>query len=433
MYRTRSYSYKVLKNNAFVGILLAVVMISTNAAAQIPPTLDTEEVTSLSGVVAIRNADDGSNRLFLVRQSGTIRIFDMDTDTLLPTPFLDLSAIIEDGGNEQGLLGLAFHPDYAQNGRFFVNYTYDPAGPGLDRTRVEEYAVSVGNPDVADANSGVAIIEIAQDFGNHNGGDIHFGPDGFLYIGMGDGGSGGDPKNRAQDGNQLLGKMLRLDVDSAPGNSSLTPSISTAIGETRGSANLCGLVQNYAIPQDNPFAGSPDICAEIWALGVRNPWRWSFDRFTGDMFIADVGQNAVEEINVQPSNSAGGENYGWRCYEASSEFNTTGCGPIGNYVFPIAEYTHALGCSVTGGFRYRGPISDLKGYYAYADYCTGRIWFANDVSGSWSDELWDDTTYNIATFGEDEQGNLYFSHQGGSIRVFTGPFEDLMFTGSFGD
>lgn len=412
-------SYLTLTRRAAGGacsaLLLTAALAATTPApssAQLPPDLDIEEVTNLPDTVAIRNAGDGSNRLFLVQQQGIIRIYDVDTDTLLTTPFLDIQSLVDDGGNEQGLLGLAFHPNYDTNGLFFVNYTYDP-GPGLDRTRIARYEVSAGNPNVADASSAGNILEIEQDFGNHNGGDIHFGPDGFLYIGMGDGGSGGDPNNRSQDPDELLGKMLRIDVDPLP----------------RGGGPDCGLVGNYSVPASNPFVGDASTCDEIWALGVRNPWRFSFDRATGDLFIGDVGQSAREEISYQPAASTGGENYGWRCYEGNEPFNTSGCGSIGDYTFPILDYNRTGGaCSVTGGFRYRGAIDGFGGYYVYADYCNGRIYAANNPGGVWSTQIWRDTSLFITTFGEDESGELYLSNQSGNIYRFTGPsgsiFED---------
>ncbi|NJL29903.1 MAG: PQQ-dependent sugar dehydrogenase, partial [Thermoanaerobaculia bacterium] len=260
---------------------------------------------SLTRPVAIRNAGDGSGRIFIVEQPGTIRIYDITTGTLLATPFLDITALVDDSGNEQGLLGLAFHPNYVSNGFFYVNYTWDHPSLPLDRTRIVRYTRSAGNPNVADTASALVLLEIEQDFSNHNGGDIHFGPDGYLYIGMGDGGSGGDPNNRAQSINQLLGKMLRIDVDGTP------PPMPN---------DLCGLVTNYGIPPGNPFAGGSGDCDEIWALGMRNPWRWSFDRANGDLFIGDVGQgpsNPREEIDFQPAASTGGENYGWSCREGN--------------------------------------------------------------------------------------------------------------------
>ncbi len=383
-------------------IAATLLAVATPLAAGTPPDdLELQLVTSaVSRPVAVRHAGDGSGRLFIVEQAGTVAVYD-PAGGGPPTTFLDIESVVDDSGNEQGLLGLAFHPDYATNGFFYVNYTRDP-GAGLDRTVIERYSVSA-DPDVADPDSGFVILEINQDFSNHNGGDIHFGPDGYLYIGMGDGGSGGDPNNRAQNLGQLLGKMLRIDVDGAPAE--------------RGGF-LCGLVNNYAIPADNPFVGTAGACDEIWAYGVRNPWRFSFDRMTGDLLIGDVGQNAWEEIDFQPADSAGGENYGWDCREGAHPFpgGSTCSGPV---VDPILEYSHSGGnCSVTGGFRYRGTvIGGFAGTYVYADYCSGRIWFATqDGPGNWSSIEWMNTTISVTSFGEDEDGELYLVGSGALYR-----------------
>ena len=316
---------------------MVTVWPSSPASAGTPPS-DLEAVQLASGLnrpVAVRHAGDGSDRVFIIEKLGRIRIFDLSTNTLLTTPFLDITGDVDDGGNEQGLLGLAFHPDYATNGFFYVNYTFDP-GAQPDRTRIERYTVS-GDPNVANASSAVNILEIVQDASNHNGGDIHFGPDGFLYIGMGDGGGAGDTGNNSQNPLELLGKMLRIDVDAATAEGvPLTDQAANAFG----GGEDCGLIQNYAVPGDNPFVGADGTCDEIWQIGVRNPFRFSFDRATGDMFIADVGQGAIEEVSFQPASSSGGENWGWRCYEGSNPFNTSGCLPQENYDFPILEYSH---------------------------------------------------------------------------------------------
>lgn len=360
------------------------------AQAEPPADLSLQLVTNgFTRPVAVRHAGDGSGRLFIVEQPGRIRVFDETTGST--TLFLDITAKVDDFSNEQGLLGLAFHPNFTSNGHFYVNYTRDP-GPGLDRTVIERYSVSA-DPNVADSTSGFTLLEIEQDFANHNGGDIHFGPDGFLYIGMGDGGSGEDPRDRSQDLDQLLGKMLRIDVDGSIG-----------AGEV-----ACGLVTNYGIPDDNPFHGATAGCDEIWAYGLRNPWRFSFDRVTGDMFIGDVGQYFWEEIDFQPASSTGGENYGWSCKEANTTPNYNDCLP-GPLVDPILDYGRSFGCSVTGGFRYRGPIEPLVGDYLYADYCDGRFWIAStdDGGATWSTEQWSQSVSGSpSSFGEDEAGNLY--------------------------
>ncbi len=383
------------------------------AALAAPPTdLALTQVTTLANVVAIREPGDGTPRLFLVQQPGIIRIFDQKTNTLITQPFLDIQDLVDDTGNEQGLLGLAFHPDYENNGFFYVNYTRDP-GPGLDRTAIVRFQVQAANPNLADRATILTMLEINQDFDNHNGGDIHFGPDGYLYIGMGDGGSGGDPNNRAQDPTQLLGKMLRIDVDNLPSAKALERDRRRTI---EGSVGRCGLVGEYGIPVSNPFVANVNTCDEIWAIGVRNPYRFSFDRQTGDMFIADVGQNSTEEIDFQPASSPGGENYGWDCREGNVSHPGT-CLP-GPLTEPILTYTHAVGgCSVTGGFRYRGSMPDFQGTYVYADYCSGRIWFAN-FAGTWSTVQWQDTNFNPIGFGEDRNGELYMASQAGQIFTF---------------
>ncbi len=391
-----------------VGCLLCFLQFPAGPIGAVPPD-DLVLVPLISGLnspVAVRHAGDGSGRLFIVEQGGVIRIW--DGLAMVPTPFLNITSAVLSGG-ERGLLGLAFHPDYVNNGFFYVNYTFDvdPTSGVDDRTRVARYSVSAGNPDVADTAETV-ILEIDQDFSNHNGGDIHFGPDGYLYIGMGDGGSGGDPNNRAQDRTKLLGKMLRIDVDGASQKS-------------RGVIEKCGLVQNYDIPLDNPFVGDGNACDEIWAYGLRNPWRFSFDRATGALFIGDVGQNMWEEIDFQPASSTGGENYGWRCYEGTHEYNTTGCS--GPFVDPIIEYSHSGGrCSVTGGYAYRGHgISGFDGTYIYGEYCTGEIWFATP-GGGWSSVLWSNTDLGISTFGEDEDGEIYVADLfGGTVSRFESP------------
>ncbi|MCB0077346.1 MAG: PQQ-dependent sugar dehydrogenase [Anaerolineales bacterium] len=350
------------------------------------PTVELELVTSdISAPTYVTAPADGSGRLFIVQQNGLIRIF--QNGAMLNTPFLNVSTLISTG-SERGLLSMAFAPDYAENGRFYINYT-NSAGD----TVVARYLVSA-DPNVADPASAQIILTVDQDFSNHNGGQLQFGPDGYLYIGMGDGGSGGDPNNRAQDPQQLLGKMLRINVEA-------------------------GNPATYTIPASNPFVGSSNTLDEIWALGVRNPWRFSFDRATGDLYIADVGQNIWEEVNVQPANSGGGENWGWRCYEATHAFNLTGCQGPSAYDFPVLEYNHSGGrCSVTGGYVAReGAPTSMHGFYFFADFCSGEIWAAREVAGTWQQELMLDTALNITTFGEDEAGDLYVAGSGQLFRL----------------
>jgi glucose/arabinose dehydrogenase len=322
----------------------------------------------------------GDDRIFVVEQAGKIFIVDSEGN-VNPTPFLDITDRVKSGG-EQGLLGLAFHPDYAGNGYFYVNYTDDS-----NATNIARFSVSATDPDQADVSSEKTLLTVDQPYLNHNGGDLAFGPNGYLYIGLGDGGSAGDPGNRAQNMQTFLGKMLRIDVDNG---------------------------DPYGIPDSNPFVNEPGILDEIWASGLRNPWRFSFDRVTGDLWIGDVGQNAIEEIDMQPASSNGGENWGWRCYEGSNEYNTNGCGPSSEYVFPVFEYSHEIGCSVTGGFVYRGSeIPELQGHYFFADYCSDYIWTLREEGGAWiSDIAGQFPGNNFSTFGEDTAGELYVAGHG---------------------
>ena len=400
------------------------------------PDIDFELVASgFDKPVDITNAGDGTNRLFVVEREGFIRIIELNnSNNVLATPFLDINTLVDHSGGEQGLLGLAFHPDFSTNGYFYVNYTRDP-GPGLDRTVIARYSINDGNPDVADPASAFTILEIEQDFGNHNGGDLNFGPDGYLYIAMGDGGDGGDPNCRSQDMTQLLGKMLRIDVDgTAPAPAS---------------SNLCGLVTNYGIPGDNPFTGVTAECNEIWASGLRNPWRVSFDSQTGDLWIADVGQNNREEINVEPSGTSGGTNYGWKIMEGNFCHDpdpidtdcpaaTASCFDSG-YTAPIFEYNHGLGCSVTGGFVYRGTQHpNMIGLYLLMDYCSNRLWTIEpDTPPNWIvSGPFVMGVSNVTTFGEDENNELYIGHNSSNASIYKVidnltpmPVELISFTG----
>lgn len=328
----------------------------------------------------------GDSRIFVVEQDGKIWIVDQN-GVKNTTPFLDIDPRVNSGANERGLLGLAFHPGYAQNGYFFVNYTNSSGA-----TVVSRFSVSANDPDLGDPNSEVILLTISQPYSNHNGGGIKFGPDGYLYIGMGDGGSGGDPLNAGQTTNTLLGKMLRIDVN--------------AFNST------------YDIPADNPFVNNATTSDEIWALGLRNPWRFSFDRVTGDLWIGDVGQNNREEIDFQPGNSTGGENYGWRCYEAGNAYNTSGCQGASAYVGPVYDYANnfSTGCSVTGGYAYRGAYSDnLWGTYFHTDYCSGRLWYTRQTPNFSTQEYAQYSQYSFSSFGEDVYGELYLLHHGGSV------------------
>lgn len=333
----------------------------------------------LNAPVYVTHAGDGSGRLFVVEKHGTIRI--VTAGAVEPTPFLDIRPIVGSRASEQGLLAVAFHPNYVTNGLFFVNYT-DTNGD----TVVARYRVS-DNPNLADPSSASIVLTLDQPAANHNGGMVAFGPDGYLYIGTGDGGRAGDPWGNAQNPQALLGKMLRLDVDAG---------------------------EPYAIPADNPFVGDPAVRDEIWALGLRNPWRYSFDRATGDLYIADVGQNAWEEINFQPASSQGGENYGWNLMEGLHCFSPpSNCDP-GGLTPPIAEYGHELGCSVTGGYVYRGAgFPALAGAYYFGDFCSGRIWALHrDTAGRWTMTELLQSGLSISSFGEDEVGEVYVTDLG---------------------
>jgi glucose/arabinose dehydrogenase len=338
-----------------------------------PPALE-RVVGGLSRPILVTAPPGDTQRLFVVEQTGLIRV--VRDDTLLTVPFLDLTTAIVCCG-EQGLLGLAFHPRYAQTGFLYVNYT-DTGGT----TRVVRYTVSA-DPDVADAASAFPILSQAQPYANHNGGMLAFGPDGYLYIGLGDGGSGGDPDGNGQDLGTWLGKMLRLDVDGG---------------------------SPYAIPPTNPYAGSTTARPEIWASGLRNPWRYSFDRLTGDLYIGDVGQNASEEVDFQPADSRGGENYGWNIMEGTVCYQA-GCSSTG-LALPVLSYPNPDdGCAVTGGYVYRGRSAPaLTGAYVYADYCGGWVRSFRLVSGQATDHQdWIALRPGgqISSFGEDGRGEVY--------------------------
>lgn len=330
-------------------------------------------IAGLKNPVHISNAADGSNRLFIVEQGGTIRIF--ARGALLETPFLDITDSVSCCG-EQGLLGLAFPPDYLNKRYFYVNYTNT-----LGDTIISRFHLVSESPDHADADREEIILTIKQPFTNHNGGHIVFGPDGYLYIGMGDGGSGGDPLNNAQNPGTLLGKLLRIDVESS--------------------------VSPYAIPPGNPFILDTSYRPEIWAMGLRNPWRFSFDRTEGNLFIADVGQDSYEEIDFQTLKGGGGKNYGWNNMEGTHCYKAEICNQA-DFVLPVVEYDHSLGCSVTGGMVYRGSLySGLFGMYFYGDFCSGRVWGLRQSEGRWTSEQLIDTAFMITAFGEDETGTIY--------------------------
>ena len=361
----------------------AIPTIQEPIAREIPDTMRTSWQLITSGFISpvgLANAGDGSGWLYIVEQAGKIRV--LRDRELVREPFLDISERVSCCG-ERGLLGLAFYPHFAENGYFFVNYT-DLNGD----TVIARFEVS-DDEFQSDPASEVKLLVIEQPYANHNGGGIAFGPDGYLYIALGDGGSGGDPLGNAQDTNSLLGKLLRIDV-----------------GEGAG----------YRIPPDNPFAsggGAP----EVWVYGLRNPWRFSFDRQTGDLFIGDVGQGSWEEIDFLPAGSPGGANYGWSFREGSHTYSAGTADEDLGLTDPVAEYGRDQGYSVIGGVVYRGEqLPELKGIYLYGDYGSGNIWgLYPDYDGSWQNRLLFQTGSSITSFGEDESGELYYVAQGGGL------------------
>lgn len=410
-----------------VSVPFSALLACNPAQAQVlPEDLRFEPVVSgLSQPLGVRHAGDA--RLFVIQQGGQIRI--ISGGALLPAPFLNINApqggsappLGFVSGGEQGLLGLAFDPAYATNGRFYINYT-DANGD----TVIARYQVSGGNPDLANAGSGQVVLRVDQDYANHNGGDLHFGLDGFLYIGLGDGGSGNDPCNRAQtlapaaltnsgncavdanftssggdpDSRALLGKMLRIDV--------------AAAGTGGGRCGDGGSQTGYAIPAGNPYAGADGVCDEIFASGLRNPYRFSVDRLLGDLWIGDVGQGAREEISRLYAGQ-GGKNFGWRCREGFIATPGIECTDPPLFEDPVIDHPRAEARSITGGYRYRGPIRGLRGLVFYGDFATGRQFVLDDSSGQWQATTWRNTGGSPAGYGEDVDGNLYLADYGGTI------------------
>ena len=364
-------------------LLLICAFFCLNTFSQ---TIELEDFADgFSSPLALKNA--GDERLFVVEQAGVIKIVDLN-GTVNTTPFLDIQSIVNAGG-ERGLLGLAFHPEYQANGRFFVHYS----NSGGD-TQISEFSVSTSNPDIANPNSEVMLLTVAQPFSNHNGGTIAFGPqDGYLYIGLGDGGGGGDTDNNAQNPTLLIGKLLRIDIDTQSGGN------------------------NYGIPSDNPFIGDPNTRDEIWATGLRNPFRFTMDPETNSIWIGDVGQNAREEVN-RASLSQAGLNYGWRCYEGNAPFNTSGCPDESELTFPVFDYSWNGGGSVIGGYVYRGEgWSDLYDQYIFADI-DGMISTLNTINLSYINQGQFPGTW--VGFGEDIYRELYIVNLGGSISRIVG-------------
>ena len=398
------------KGRTFVALILLAVGITSAEVAGAPATNSCEGIPTTSGTaLATELVAEGFKqpthlasppqdfaRLFVVEQAGTIRI--IKSGKTLPRPFLDIRSRVRSGG-ERGLLSIAFHPSYAANRRFFVYYT-----EGTGDLVIAEFAATATDPDLADPASERRLLIIPhRKYGNHNGGQLAFGPDRFLYIGTGDGGAGGDPDNHGQTRTALLGKLLRIDVDKSD----------------RGLP--------YGIPASNPFVKDKSGAPEVWAYGLRNPWRFSFDRVTSDLYIADVGQNAWEEVNVQPASSAGGENYGWRYLEGAHCFDPPAACPTRGMAMPVIEYPHQVGGqSITGGFVYRGcRMPDLRGTYIFSDYvkgfigtfvlANGKATHLRDVSRELAPPS-PNTIRHISSFGEDARGELYLlEHYNGEV------------------
>ncbi len=331
------------------------------------------------------HAGDGSGRLFIVEQRGVIHI--LREGSVFPIPYLDIRDRVGSFANEQGLLGLAFHPRYEENGFFYVNYTDENGDTSISRFQV------TADRNRADPASEFRLLHVRQPFANHNGGGLAFGPDGYLYIALGDGGSAGDPQGNGQSLDTHLGKILRVDVDGG---------------------------SPYAIPPDNPFANGGGL-PEIWLYGLRNPWRISFDRATDDLYIGDVGQGDWEEINFLPADSPGGANFGWVYFEGNHTYEGNPPANL-NLLFPVAEYDHNNGnCSVTGGFVYRGPsLPEWQGVYLYADFCSGLVWgLARDAAGTWQNRLVFSIPALVSSFGEDEQGEIYLLAFDGNVYRLT--------------
>lgn len=381
---------------AAVAFALALGVPASSGAAVVPSRIHVglvEVAGGLSSPLGVANARDGSGRLFVVEQSGAVRI--VEDGSLRSAPFVDISRAVSHGG-EQGLLGLAFHPSYKSNGKLYLSYT-DTQGTSV----IREYRVSSGDPDRVDGASGRTLLRVKQPYANHNGGHIAFGPDGYLYVGLGDGGSGGDPGNRAQNRNTLLGKLLRIDVNRRTGSLA------------------------YGIPSTNPYVGRSGL-DQIWASGLRNPWGFSFDRTTGDLWVGDVGQSAWEEVDralaVRGRNAGRALNFGWRAMEGSHCFQpSSDCSRTGK-TLPLTEYGHSEGrCSITGGNVYRGKAyPDLAGAYFFGDYCSGELWYVDQGSARGITPTRALRTDALITgFGEDEAGELYLTDAGGTLYRIT--------------
>lgn len=390
--------------NHFLPLFFSLLF-ATSLTAQ-PAVELTQLLSGLNQPTAIEAPRDGSERLFICQKGGRIRIVDLTTNTILASDFLNISSRISTN-SERGLLGLAFHPDFANNGQLFISYSADGSFGGYAVGTSIYSRLTLDSP--ADNTASMAteeiILTVNQDFANHNGGHIAFGPDGYLYIGMGDGGSGGDPNGRGQQTTSMLGKMLRIDVDNPGPNAA------------------------YGIPADNPFVNNSAVLDEIWATGLRNPWRYSFDRETGDLWIGDVGQNAREEINFEPAGSGGGFNYGWNCREGLIAYNnpSSACNNAGTLVDPVADFSHfsqTMGAaSITGGYVYRGrQWPELQGTYICADFATNNLFTIRpDGNNDWAVGVQSNLPIGgVATFGEDENAELYLADFNGRLYKVSG-------------
>jgi glucose/arabinose dehydrogenase len=364
--------------------------------------------TGLSAPVHLAAPDDGSGNLYVVEQAGLVKV--LQGTTVLPSPLLDITDRVLCCG-ERGLLSIAFPPDYAHKNYFYLNYTRTPDGA----TVISRFYLTAPAALTAEPASEQVVLIIDQPYSNHNGGQIAFSPaDGYLYIGTGDGGSGGDPQGNAQNPGSLLGKMMRIDVESVAAPLSAPPPTPVPNFVLYFPLALRAALDPYLIPPDNPFRDDPAWRPEIWASGLRNPWRFSFDTLNGDLYIADVGQNAWEEVDWQPSSSLGGENYGWNIMEGGHCYSDPNCSSAG-LVLPVVEYDHSLGCAISGGYVYRGAgIPDLQAAYLYGDHCSGRIWGLRQVSGGWESTLLLDSSLEISSFGQDQKAEIYVvDHTGG--------------------
>jgi glucose/arabinose dehydrogenase len=387
-----------------IAVITSVIqaIAAAGVAAQDPAPFDPagfaielEPVASgLTQPVYVTAPNDGSGRLFIVEREGRVRI--LEDGRLSAEPFLDIVPIVQSRGSEQGLLSLAFPPDFAGTGVLYVYYTAQ-SEEGVGDNTMARYRVSADDPNRIDAASGEVLLAVPDSRVNHNGGLVTFGPDGLLYAGLGDGGGGGDPDGNAQDPRTLLGSIIRIDPDGG---------------------------SPYAIPATNPFAesGVGGGAPEVWAWGLRNPWRFSFDRATGDLYIGDVGQGAIEEVNWLPAESVGGVNFGWNIMEGTRCYRADPCDSAG-MTMPVAEYTHDFGCTIVGGYVYRGEVETaLEGVYLFGDYCSGLVWgLGRDASGDWVVSEPVETGLSISSFGEDAAGEVYIvSLRGEIFRVTAG-------------